>query len=363
MWAMTHNVLWIGAIGLATALPILLIGPIGGNLADRYDRRRIVRITTLLQVVSASGLSLQAYLGNESPMLILALVSANAGAGALGAPARRSLPARLLPASRLGGAFALLNLSFQFSMLAGPALGGLLVAWAVPAAYSAQLIAAVASLLSLGFLPPIRPQSHQTESTGAGRGWSIIFRKRTLQGAFATDIAATALAMPISVFPLLNDVYFDDDPRTLGLFLSAIAVGGILAGLLSGQVARAQYLGRIMIVSALLWSLGLVLVSVSSILWVTLLLLAIAGAADTVAVISRGMLIQLETPDRTRGRVSAAEQIIGVAAPEIGNFRGGVIASVTGGPASILIGGATAFITVVVLAVGNSSIRSYRAPS
>lgn len=358
MWAITENVVWTGAIGLATAVPILLLGPVGGSLADRHDRRTLVRAATLAQVGTAGGLAAQALMGNSSPLLLLLLVATNAGVGALGAPARRALPPRLLPPDKLGGAYSLLNLSFQFSMLVGPALGGLLVAWATPAAYAAQLIAALASLLLLAFIPPVPPSSTSTKNV-SGQGWSLVFRKRTLRGAFATDIAATAFAMPIAVFPLLNDLYFESDPRTLGLFLSAIAAGGVVAGLLSGSIARTRHLGRMMIAAALAWTIAIGLVGIANVIWIALLLLAVAGAADTVAVISRGVLVQLETPDHARGRISAAEQVVGVASPEIGNFRGGLLASAIGGPASVVIGGAGAFVMIALIAATNRDLRSH----
>lgn len=359
MWSITQSALWTGTIGLTTAAAVLIVGPLGGNLADRHDRRNMVRTATLAQVLTALGLVAQAAAGNDSPLLLLALVAVNAASGALGAPARRALPPRLLPAEKLGGAYALLNLSFQVSMLVGPALGGVLVAWSLSAAYAAQFVSALLSLITLAFMPRVPPTPGPSADAGRAAGWSVVLRKPTISGAFATDVAATALAMPIAVFPVLNELYFDSDPRTLGLFFSAIATGGILAGLLSGTIARARRLGTIMIIAALAWSLSIALFGISHMLCMALVLLGIAGAADTIAVIARGVLIQIETPDDARGRVSAAEQVVGVASPELGNFRGGLIATAIGGPASVVIGGATAFVAIAAIALSNRPVREY----
>ncbi len=364
MWAMTRSPIWSGAIGLATAIPILFLCPIGGNLADSRDRRSIVRITTLLQAGTAMALCVQAFAGNHSPILLLLVVAANAAAGAFGSPARRTLPARLLPVDQLGAAYSLLNLSFQFSMLIGPALGGLLMAWNLPAAYVAHVVAAAISLTSLALLPPLRPTraSDTAGASGKGAGWSLVFRTRTLQGAFASDIAAMALAMPIAVFPLINQGHFNGDPRTLGFFLSAIAVGGVTAGIFSGSIARARRLGRIMLIAATGWGMAIALFGLATPIWAALGLLAVAGAVDTIAVISRGVLVQLEAPDHSRGRVSAAEHIVGVAAPEIGNFRGGLLANAVGASASIVIGGVSATLVTILIVLTNRPVRAYRTP-
>ncbi|MFT4306996.1 MAG: MFS transporter, partial [Microbacterium sp.] len=364
MWALTHSALWTGTIGLATAIAILVAGPLGGSLADRFDRRNIVRLTTLLQALVAGALTAQSALDAHSPVALLALVALNAAVGAAGAPARRTLPARLLPATRLGAGLALQNLSFQFAMLVGPALGGVLTAWGYPLAFGAQLAAALVSLASLAFLPPLPPRPDMSAPRPVkNSGWRLALRKSTLRGAFASDFAATALAMPIAVFPLINDLYFEGDPRTLGLFLSAIAFGGLGAALLSGRLSRTRRIGRVMFVSATIWGLAIATFGAVTSLWAALLSLAIAGAADTIAVVSRGVLVQLEAPDHARGRISAVEQVIGVAAPEVGNFRGGALAALLGAPASIVIGGVGAALATAIIAGTHPSTRTYEAPT
>lgn len=362
MWEQTHSVLWTGMIGLATAIPVLVLGPLGGSLADRLDRRIIVRLTTLFQVFSAGALTAQAALHNQSPVVLLALIAANAAVGAAGASARRTLPARLLSRTRLGAGLTLQSLSFQFAMLVGPAIGGTLVAWGYPLAFGAQLLAALVSLASLGFLPALPPDAGDAPPRLRDNGWQLALRKGTLRAAFASDIAAMALAMPIAVFPLINDLYFEGDPRTLGLFLSAIAIGGLSAGFLSGRLIRTPRVGRLMLASATAWGLAIATFGFATSLGVALSALAVAGAADTIAVISRGVLVQLETPDRARGRISAVEQVIGVAAPEIGNFRGGALAAALGAPTSVIVGGVSAALATVLIAWTHRSARLFEIP-
>ncbi|MGO2042518.1 MAG: MFS transporter, partial [Cellulosimicrobium funkei] len=211
--------------------------------------------------------------------------------------------------------------------------------------------------------PAAAPPGPAPRRRAAAGGWSIVWRKPTLRGAFATDVAATVLAMPISLFPLVNEIRFDGDPRTLGLFLSAVAVGGIGAGLLSGAVTRATRSGALQLAAAATWGVALAGFGLAGPLWLALACLAVAGAADTVSVVTRGALVQLETPDEFRGRVSSVEHVVGVAGPEVGNFRGGVLASLTSAPVALVAGGLVASAVVGLVAWRNAPLRRYRTPA
>ncbi|MEU9891563.1 MFS transporter [Sphaerisporangium sp. NPDC051011] len=401
VWELTRSPVWTGAIGLATAVPMLVFGLAGGALADVVDRRTVVRATTAGHVLMAAGLVAQAAAGNRSVLLLFVLVAAQSACAALGAPARSTFAVRLLPADQVTAGLALHNIAFQTSMLVGPALAGIVLGrWSHSAAYAIQALADVASLIAVIRLPSMpalrsgddrrpgreRPED-QPERPGGGRpeddapadgrpedgtrrrrgpapgGWGIIFRRPVLWGAFATDLAATVLAMPVALFPLVNEVRFGGAPQTLGLFLSSIAVGGLAAGLLSGTVTRLRRSGLVQLVAATTWGLALAGFGLAGPLWLALGCLALAGAADTISVVTRGGMVQLETPDRYRGRVSSVEHIIGLAGPEIGNFRGGLLASLTSAPVALLIGGLSAAFTVLAVGLVNRPLRDHRVPS
>jgi hypothetical protein len=182
-----------------------------------------------------------------------------------------------------------------------------------------------------------------------------------LTGALLTDVLATVLAMPVALFPAINAERFGDRPETLGLFLSAIAVGGIAAGTASGAVTRTGRPGLVMLCSAGVWGAGLAEFGLASPLWLALACLVIAGAADTLTVISRGSILQLETPDSHRGRVSAAEHVIGMSGPDVGNFRGGLVAGVTSAAFSVVSGGLLCLAGIVLVALLNPALRRFRA--
>ncbi|WP_329377437.1 MFS transporter [Streptomyces sp. NBC_01716] len=367
VWDLTGSPLGTGAIGLVSGLATLLFGLLGGTLADAVDRRTVVRATTGGQLLAAAGLCAQALADNRNVLLLLTLVAAGAACAGLGAPARRTLPVRLLPPDQVAAGLALTNVSFQAGMLAGPALAGLIIArWDFAGAYAAQAVAVAISALAVIRLPPMRPEG---AGTAGGRrrpergGWGVVLRRPTLWGSLATDLAATVFAMPVALFPLVNEARFGGDPRTLGLFLSAVAVGGIMAGLLSGTLTRRRGGGLVQLIAAGVWGLALAGFGLAGPLWSALCCLALAGAADTVSVITRSTLVQLETPDAYRGRVSSVEHVIGVAGPELGNFRGGLVASATSASFSLVTGGLFATLLVALVAAVNAPLRAYRPPS
>lgn len=366
VWDLTGSPVGTGAIGLATGLPMVLFGLLGGTLADAFDRRAVVRATTAGQLLAAAGLCAQALADNRNVLLLLALVAMGTSCSALGAPARRTFPVRLLPADQVAAGLALTNVSFQAAMLTGPAMAGLIIArWDFPAAYATQAVAMAVSVLAVIRLPAMRPEG--ADAAGGRRrpergGWRNVLRRPTLWGSMATDLSATLLAMPIALFPLVNEIRFGGNPQTLGLFLSAVAVGGITAGLLSGTVTCRRRGGLVQLSAAGVWGLALACFGLAGPLWLALGCLAVAGAADTVSVVTRSALVQLETPDACRGRVSSVEHVIGVAGPELGNFRGGLLASATSASFSLVFGGLSAILAIAVVAATNAPLRAYRTP-
>lgn len=362
VWEMTHSALAVGTIGLVKAIPMVVFGQIGGVLADSVDRRRLTIVTTTGQIVSASLLAVQALAGWDSVWAVFGLVALLASFGAVGAPARRTFAIRLLPAAQVSAAMALMHVSFQAAMLAGPAIGGGVIAqWGVTGCYLVNAATFVGALYGVVRLPTLRPDG-DGGSPGVRaiwEGWRFIAKERVLRGTLLSDTLATVMAMPVALFPVINDERFGGRPETLGLFLSAIAAGGMAAGAFSGAVTRSSRLGAIMLASAIVWGAAIAGFGLSGHAWLGLGFLVIAGAADTVAVISRGAIIQLATPDARRGRVSAAELLIGVAGPDLGNYRGGVVAGVTSATFALASGGLICVVGVAALALMNKPLRRF----
>lgn len=364
VWEMTHSPFWTGAIGLAQAGPMILCGLWGGTLADQMDRRTLVLWTTLGQIVAVLGLAGQALADLDNLPLLLGLVAVSAGCSALGAPARRTFPTRLLPRDQVAAGIALQLLSFQLAMLIGPALGGIVIAeWGLTVCYIVDAVAVCAGLLGVLGLPPLPPLGNVSGQPRGVRaiadGLRLITRRPVLHGSCLTDLLATLLAMPISLFPMINEIRFGGDPRTLGYFLSAVAVGGVVASVFSGLTTRARRLGAVQLGAASVWGVALAAFGFAGPLWLALACLALAGAADTVSVTSRGATIQLATPDSHLGRVSSVEHVIGAGGPSLGNFRGGLIAGFTSAPFALVTGGVLCVVGVLAVAATNAPLRRF----
>jgi hypothetical protein len=191
-------------------------------------------------------------------------------------------------------------------------------------------------------------------------GLRFIGRSRVLTGALLTDLNATVLAMPIALFPAINAERFGGSPRTLGLLTTAVAVGGIAGSTLSGPVGRLRRQGLGMLLASSIWGAALAGFGLVDGLAATLILLAVAGAADVSSVVLRTTIIQVATPDTYRGRVNATEFVVGASCPQLGNFRAGAVASLTSPAVSAVSGGLSCVAGAGVIALLIPALRNYR---
>ncbi|GAA4539948.1 MFS transporter [Pseudonocardia xishanensis] len=360
VWELTGSSAWVGAVGLATGLATGVFGLVGGTLADHVERRGLVLVTRLGTAAAAALLAATVALGIGSVAVLLALVTVQTGCTALGSAARRTFVPRLLVRERVGAGVALDHVAFQVAMLTGPALGGILLAgWGAQAAFAVDAVITAAALYGVARLPRMAPDPADGTPRSTLAGLRFVVRSPVLRGALLSDLAQTLLAMPIALFPAVNAARFGGDPRTLGFLLSAIAVGGTVAGLLSGPVARAVRPGRTSLVAAAVWGAALAGFGLVDGLVATLACLAAAGAADTVSVIGRGTLIQLATPDGYRGRVTAVEYVVGAGAPGVGNARAGFVAGFAGPEVAAVTGGVACVAAVGLVALGCRPLRDW----
>jgi MFS family permease len=360
VWQLTGSTVWTGAVGLAQAAPLVAFGLFAGSVVDRRDRRRAYLVATTGQAGCSVMLAAQSMIGHLPALGVLTLVAVQGCFVAVGGPAGRTFIPRLLPPPQLAAGLALNRITMQAAMLAGPAAGGLTIGWlGARGCYLVDAASFAAAFTGAFGLPPMRPDGQPARPglRGVLDGVGFLWHSPAVRGALLTDLATTVLSFPISLFPLINAERFGDNPRTLGLFLTAIGLGGVLASLLSGTFTRSVTPGRSMLAGSAAWGAALVLFGVATNPWVGLTLLVLAGAADTVAVVSRSTIVQLHTPDELRGRVTAAELMVGQAGPNIGNLRAGLVADATTGTISLLSGGLLCLAAVAWIGLTNPQLR------
>ena len=332
-------------------------------------------------VVSAVLFALAAF-GGASVWALYALVAAGSALSAVNAPAWQTFIPRLVPRAQLATAMALNRIIFQVVMIAGPSLAGLAVAWAgLRGCYLADVASSAGALWGVGRLPAMPPEAAAAADSATGEsatgdgarprsalaltleGLAFIRRTPILGGAFLADVNATFFALPVALFPAINAQRFGGDPRTLGLFTAAIGVGGLVSAIFAGPLRHASRHGLVMLACVAVWGGGFALFAVAPTLWLTLLALAIAGLADTFTVVVRGIIVQEETPDRFRGRVNAADFLVGAGGSQLGSLESGLVGSLTTPVISALSGGLLTVFGAVVIGVALPGFRRYRSPA
>jgi MFS family permease len=363
---LTRSSVAVGAIGLVQAIPVLVIGLFGGSLADAVDRRRLVLVTSGGLTVVSAALAAQAFAGLRQLWLLYVLATAAATIESLDGPARRTFLPRLLPRERVPAGVALTMISFYVSFLIGPVLAGAVTGAAgLRVCYLVDAVSFGASLYGVARLPAMPPEDGPARPgfTAVAEGLRYIVREKVLTAVFLADIDGTVLGMPVALFPALNAARFGGSPQTLGLLNAGLAAGGLLGSALSGPAGRVSRKACAMLFTVAVWGAAIAGFGLARVLWLALLMLVLAGAADTTTVIFRGSVVQTTTPDRFRGRVMAVDYVVGAGLPRLGNFEAGAVASLTSPAVSAISGGLAAMAGAAVIRLAFPAVARHGAPA
>ncbi len=355
----------VGLVGVAQMVPTLLIGLLGGSVTDTTDRRKLVLVTSSCLAAVSAAFAAQGFAGLNLVWLLYALVAVQSSLTALDRPARATFVPSLLPPSQLSAGLALNQLSFQITLTVGPALAGLIAATphlGLRACYLIDAISFGAALYGVARLPAMRPRPGATRPgpRAVAEGVSFIRRSQVLAGAFLADLNATVFGLPVALFPAINAERFAGNPATLGLFTTAIGVGGLVSAALSGPLRHVTRPGRAMLCTVAIWGAAFAGFAVAPSLWLTLSLLAVAGAADAFTVVFRGTIVAAVTPDRLRGRVMAADYVVGAGGSQLGSLEAGALGSLTSPAVSALTGGLVTVVGALVLGLALPAFTRYR---
>jgi MFS family permease len=354
VYVMTGSTLAVAALTTVQLIPILIFALGAGSLADAIDRRRLLFVTQV-GLMGCSGALLLLSLQTSPPLIaIFAVAFLAAGIGAVDQPTRSSAIPRLVPAERLPAAIALNQLNFQVGSVVGPAIGGLLIATVgLSGAYLADVLTFTASLIGIAAIAPLPPLGAVTRPGLAAirEGLRFVGSRRVILSTFVIDLNAMVFGMPTSLFPALALDVFKVGPAGLGLLAAAPAVGAFLGALLSGWVSAVRRVGFAVIVAVAIWGAAIALFGLSTFSFpLALVFLAIAGAADVLSAVFRSTIVQLETPDLLRGRVTSIHILVVTSGPRIGDIEAATVASIIGAQASVVSGGVLCLAGVAVVA-------------
>jgi MFS family permease len=372
MYALTQDSLWVGLLGIAAFVPLLVFGLWGGAVADAIDRRLVLTAGSVLLWVAVAGLLAQALLGVGSPLLLLGLVALSSVAYAISGPARSALVARLVPAELVPAATTLNFTTAMATSVLGPLAAGLILAtWhldvALPIAYAVDavlLVALVWAALRLPAMPP-EPDPDGTPRQAGLRsvvdGFRYLAASPVLLLSFAIDLIAMVFAFPRALFPEVATERFGGG-AAVGWLYSSIAIGSLLAGLVSGWIGRVRRQGLVLVLAVVGWGLAVALAGLARQLWLVIALLVLAGAADLISSVVRQSILLIYAPDRMRGRLQGVNTVVVAGGPRLGDLRAGAMATGFGSGVAWVGGGLVAAGLAVVLAVAFPALRRYRPP-
>jgi MFS family permease len=364
VYRLTHSSLAVGGVGIVVLVPLITMGLLGGAIADATDRRRLTLITSTALMVLSVVLALQAALNLRQVWLLYLVAGLQGAVSSVDSSARGAILPRLVRRELMPAANALGQLGFNTGLSTGPLLGGLLVStvgfgWA----YFADALTFAAVFYSIWRLPAMPPPPGASRAGVASvlEGLRFLGPRKNLLMTFLVDINAMVFGMPRALFPAIGLEWFHGGAGTVGLLAAAPSVGALLGAATSGWAGRVRRQGRAVLFSVLVWGGSIALFGFTRVLWLGLLLLAVAGAADMVSAIFRNTILQVATPDALRGRLQGVFIVVVTGGPRLGDFEAGSVGSAFGSQVSVVSGGVACMVGVAALAAAYPSFARYDA--
>src|SRR6187549_184691 len=359
----------LGVVGLVRVVPIVAFSLVAGVAADVFDRRKLMLVTQLGGATVALVLAGLAFAGVTSLWPIYVLAAAGASVGSFDPPARHALVPMLVPRAHLPNAISLNTVMSQAASVAGPALGGVIIAvgnvgWAY-AINSASFLCVVVSLILMRDVP-------KTERAGDGGrdsmsiqalkdGIHFVFTHPLIRSTMLLDFFATFFSSATALLPIFAQDVLHVGPRGYGWLYAAPAIGAVLASVAMVPVTHTlKRRGQTLIWAVMVYGLATVVFGFSRSFWLTLACLAVSGAADAVSMFIRNIVRQLETPDAMRGRMVGINMIFFMGGPQLGELEAGLAANWIGAPLSVITGGIGCLIATGVIAAATPEMRRYQ---
>lgn len=358
----TGSYVAVGLMGAAELVPLIVFGLYGGVLADYVDRRKLILIGESTALGLSIILLINSQLDNPRLWVLYLVGGAFAGVNGLRGPSMAAVIPRIVSHDDLPAASAIMGLRYQIPVIAGPAIGGIIISiWGVTPAFLIDVISYALSLILLLQVSRM-PRSEKATPPSIGalfEGVKYASSRQDLMGTYLIDLAAMFFAMPTALFPFWADQL--NSPQSLGFLYSAGTVGALLITLTSKWTLKVHRHGRAIVFAALIWGLSITISAIfNNVYWVLLCLVA-AGAADQVSVIFRATIWNQTIPDELRGRLAGIELLSYAVGPIGGQMRAGGMAAVTGLNGAVIGGGLLCVASVTALSSVLPKFRKYDA--
>jgi MFS family permease len=362
----------LGMVGLVRVVPIVLFSMISGVVADAWDRRRLMLFTQVAATAVAIGLAVLAFRGGTKVWPIYVLAALGSGVGAFDLPARNSLVPSLVPREHLPNAISLNTIMFQTASVVGPSLGGVLIAVAsVGWAYIANAISfsfVIVALLMMRDVPARSPSEAGSRDDvslhAALEGLRFVFRSPLIRSTMLLDFFATFFSSATALLPIFAQDILRVGARGYGWLYAAPAVGAMATSAAMVPLTdRIERRGTWLLWAVAGYGLATVVFGFSRSFTLTFICLAATGATDTISMVIRNIVRQLETPDRLRGRMTGVNMVFFMGGPQLGELEAGAVANWFGAPFSVITGGLGCLIATAWVAAATPALRRYRRAS
>jgi len=341
VYQITGDPLHLGMVGLFIFLPSILFLLLTGQTADRYDRRWVMAISYMVAGATSMALMVMVWAGVHNLWVIYSLIFIYGTARAFSFPAGQAILPNLVPRRHFANAVALNSSIFQTATIGGPMLGGVLVTAGSAFAFGVAGACYLLSAFLLLFL-----KKHKAVATGTRvtlqslfSGFRYIWQEKTVLGAISLDLFAVLLGGATALLPIYASDILDVGPRGFGFLRSMPGLGAVVTALYVARWPVNKRMGAKMLVAVAIFGIATVAFGYSTNLWFSLACLFVMGSSDMISVYVRQTLVQLETPDEMRGRVSAVNSVFIGASNELGEFESGLLARAVGTVGAVVVGG------------------------
>jgi MFS family permease len=349
---LTHSTLIVGMIGFTQLLPLLAGALWGGTLADAWDRKRVLTLTQVAMATAVAGLAVNAALDHPEVWVLFVCTAASAGFQGMDWPARRSALPMLVAEQDVHAAVTLQTTTMALAMVVGPAVGGLLIAaFGLSTVYLIDVASYGVSLTAVILLPHLLPSGGGTPMgfRSMAEGFRHLKGERLLSASYLIDLNAMIFGMPRAVFPALAIHLYGGGAGVVGLLYAAPGAGALVGSLFTGWCRRIRHEGRAIAACVVVWGGTIAVFGVVPVLWIGLVLLVAAGAADVISAVFRQNVQQRTVPDHLQGRLSGTYFAVVAGGPRLGDAETGLAAAVGGPQFAVWSGGLACVVGVGVL--------------
>lgn len=341
VYMLTKSSFYVGLLGAVQVVPVLLFGLVGGSVADRMDRRKLLLISELLMCLGTLGLFVNACLPQPSLLVIFICTGFLQTVNAFHRPAMEAITQKLVLPEHFGSVAALSTFRGSFGQIAGPALGGVLMAvYGTKVGFFVDFLTYFVALIALYLMKAsLPPEGNKQLSTWQDMKESLRYawQRPVLMGTYIVDIVAMTFAFPMALFPAMAEPW--GGAKATGILYSAMSIGALVTSLTSKWTLHVKRHGAMVLVSAALWGVAIIAFGMAHSLWLAVFFLACAGAADGVSAIFRFVIWNETIPNERRGKLAGLEMISYMTGPLLGNMRAGWMAQAMGTSRSVAVGG------------------------